>query len=290
MKIKNLFLLILILFLFQCCASSIQKENQTFSFYSIEYYKTIHPPKGIIIQLDPISLPKNVMEKFWIPFWLKENYYVVQIIQNDQYILSAKELQSILDSLISDSSKYSDNIILSGISLGGISILDWLNESENIKGISKILLMGTGWDYDYSGNLFYENPKLFNHRLGEIDDTSIQSYKTFLATQYDSTIVNNFYIPTIKLGKKIIKNLDKHKIPILIVIGKIDSFSPEDSIITFIKNYKNCPFKTTLNKCYYIEASRANFFDKDYNHFDLFLYNDVEDDLYEDILEWINKY
>ncbi|GIX43017.1 MAG: hypothetical protein KatS3mg129_2750 [Leptospiraceae bacterium] len=287
MKNKIIILLTFLLLGMQNCTIPVQKEEKQILSYKLEYYKTNQKPQGILVQLDPISFPINVLEKNWIPFLLKKNYHIVQIHQKEKKILSTQELQAIIDNLKIHFN--TDNLILTGISFGGISILDWMNETENLSSISRIILIGTGWDYHYSGNLFYENKDILNHKIEEINNPKFQSYKTYLLKNYDSSLINKFFIPAINTEQKTIQYINKHNIPVLIVIGKIDNFSPEDSIITFIKHYSNCKFSTKLNRCYYIEASRANFFDIDYNHFDLFLYNDVKDDLYEDIEEWLDE-
>ena len=288
MKI-NFYKIIIIIILFSFCSTPIIKQEKNLSFYRIEHYKTKRPPKGILLQFDPLSFSTDLLEKHWIPFWLKENYEIVQIVLKEKRLLSSQEVDVILKDIQENDSLSSKKIILTGISFGGITILDYLNEKENIQSISRVMVIGTGWDYAYSGNLFYENHDLFNKKIKEIKNPKFLSYKKYLEESYNKPFIEDLYIPNISIEKKKVKNLSSHRLPMLIVIGKIDPFSPEDSMITFIKNYRQCSFKTLLNRCYYIEASRANFFDKDYNHFDLFLYDDVEDDLYKDMNEWIRK-
>jgi len=288
MKIK-FYKIIIIIILFSFCSTPIIKQEKNLSFYRIEHYKTKRSPKGILLQFDPLSFSTDLLEKHWIPFWLKENYEIVQIVLKEKRLLSSQEVDVILKDIQENDSLSSKKIILTGISFGGITILDYLNEKENIQSISRVMVIGTGWDYAYSGNLFYENHDLFNKKIKEIKNPKFLSYKKYLEESYNKPFIEDLYIPNISIEKKKVKNLSSHRLPMLIVIGKIDPFSPEDSMITFIKNYRQCSFKTLLNRCYYIEASRANFFDKDYNHFDLFLYDDVEDDLYKDMNEWIRK-
>ncbi len=288
MKIK-FYKIIIIIILFSFCSIPIIKQEKNFSFYRIEHYKTKRPPKGILLQFDPLSFSIDILEKHWIPFWLKENYEVVQIVQKEKRLLSSQEVDVILKNIQENDSFSSKKIILTGISFGGITILDYLNEKENIEGISRVMVIGTGWDYAYSGNLFYENHDLLNKKIKEIKNPKFLSYKRYLEESFNKPLIEDFYIPNVSIEKKKVKNLSSHRLPMLIVIGKIDPFSPEDSMITFVKNYQQCSFKTILNRCYYIEASRANFFDMDYNHFELFLYDDVEDDLYEDMIDWIRK-
>jgi hypothetical protein len=288
MKIKFYKIFILIILL-SFCSTPIIKQERNSSFYRIEHYKTKRTPKGILLQFDPISFSIDTLEKHWIPFWLKENYEVVQIIQNEKRFLSSQEVDVILKDIQENNSLSSKKIILTGISLGGITILDYLNEKENIEGISRVVVIGTGWDYAYSGNLFYENHDLLNKKIKDIKNFKFLSYKKYLEENYNKPFIEDFFIPNVSIEKKKVKYLGNHRLPMLIVVGKIDPFSPEDSMIPFIKNYQQCSFKTLLNQCYYIEASRANFFDKDYNHFDLFLYDDVIDDLYQDMNEWIRK-
>jgi predicted alpha/beta-fold hydrolase len=48
----------------------------------------------------------------------------------------------ILKDIQENNSLLSKKIILTGISLGGITILDYLNEKENIEGISRVVVIG----------------------------------------------------------------------------------------------------------------------------------------------------
>lgn len=282
---KHIFIIIILFFIH--CSTTIVREEKTFENFIIEYYKSNKPSRTILIQLDPVSLPDNVLNQYWVPYWINQNYEILQIKQKEKKLLKPEELNEIINSILQHENHKNKTIILTGISLGGITLIDWLNEEQNIpENINKILLIGSGWDYSYEGNFFKENPQYLKNQIKQISNPALKQIKEDLTKQYKSEVLN-FYFPEISLNTKEIKNIIHHNKPILIVTGKIDSFAPEDSIITFIKNYKKCRITSILNQCYYIEASRANFYDIDYNHFDLFLYDKVESDLYEDISEWI---
>lgn len=134
---------------------------------------------------------------------------------------------------------------------------------------------------------------MLNKKIQDIQNPFFLKYKEQLLSHYESHIINEFYIPLVPLTKQEIQGLTKRNLPILLVTGKIDSFSPDDSLYPFIKNYSRdainkCIITTKLSTCYYIEASRANFSDIDYNHFDLLLYKNVERDLFKNIREWMD--
>ncbi len=266
----------------------IQKDSRTIHNYKIEYFKVDRASRGIIVELDPISLPLQALEYNWHPYWLENNFEIVQISQQEKRLLQPEEISSLLEVIIQMYSSNNKPLILTGISLGGISILDWLNQEKKINtSITKIMIIGSGWDYSYSGNLFVEEKDILKHYIKNIHNHKFTAYKEELLKKYNTEIINNFYFPDILLNKKEVKFIPEQKIPILFIVGKIDNFAPEESLILFINNYKQCTFKPILSPCYYIEASRANFFDIDYNHFDLFLYNNVKEDLYDEIKEWI---
>ncbi len=275
-----------ILFLFFIhCGVSIQKYNSNFdrnSNYNYSYYKADQKPQGIIIQLDPLSFSVDVLEEFWIPFWIKQNYEVLQIQQKEKKLISPEELHFLLKEIF-DNFSFEENVILAGLSLNGISVLDWIaSEKFHPHIIKKIIIIGSGFDYNYKGNLFYEKPEYLNHTITNLNYEIDAKYNNW---------INNFYVPEIPIKNKNTALLPERNLPILFVIGKIDSFAPEDSIIPFVKNYgknRNCKVSTIIHRCnYYIEASRGNFFDKDYHHFDLFLYKNVQTDLYKEILNWV---
>ncbi len=276
----------IIVFIFYC-STPIIKETISLQDLELEHYKSKKSSQTILIQLDPLSLPYNFLHPHWIPYWLNHNYEILQIKQKESKILKSKDVTHVINSILQNHLVKNKTIILVGISLGGIALLDWLNEEETIpKNINKILIIGSGWDYSYQGNFFKENPQYLKNQIKNISDSKFNPYKEYLKLQYKYEVLD-FYFPEISLNKKEVKHIINHNLPILIVIGKIDSFAPEDSIIPFIKNYTQCRILSTLNPCYYIEASRANFYDIDYNHFDLFLYENVESDLYEDIYKWL---
>jgi histidine ammonia-lyase len=92
MKNKIIILLTFLLLGMQNCTMPVQKEEKQILSFKLEYYKTNQKPQGILIQLDPLSFPINVLEKNWIPFLLKKNYHIVQIHQKEKKILSTQEL------------------------------------------------------------------------------------------------------------------------------------------------------------------------------------------------------
>lgn len=288
MKLKiYIFFLLLVL----NCKTSVDVEKKELELFQVFSYKPSSSKDIVFIQFDSLTFPKRVFDYYWNPFWLKNGVEIYFIEQKNKKILEPKEVLEIYNKTIELYNIKNKKIILVGTSLGGISILDLLNSTEQIS-VDKILVVGVGFDYSYSGNLFKEHPELLNQKIQNINLNFFKRYKQFLLEKYDLEIVEQFYFPDLPLFRKEFLNLGKRKIPILLVVGKIDSFAPEDSIIFFVKNYSknenfSCKIKTKLDSCYYIEASRANFFDIDYNHFDLFLYDNVSSDLYTEILRWI---
>lgn len=273
------------------CKTLINVEKKELEFFQVFSYKSNSSKDIVFIQFDSLTFPNKVFDYYWNSFWLKNGVEIYSIQLKTKKILEPKEVIEIYNKILKSYEIKNKKIILVGTSLGGISILDLLNSEEQIN-VDKILIIGAGFDYSYSGNLFKEHPELLTQEIQNIDLNFFKNYKQFLLEKYDSEIVKQFYFPNLPLNKKEILNLSKRKIPLLLVVGKIDSFAPEDSLISFVKNYsKNenytCKIKTKLDSCYYIEASRANFFDRDYNHFDLFLYDNVISDLYKEILRWI---
>lgn len=276
------------------CKTVIFYEKQELDSLSIDLYKTNSNSKILMIHLDPLTFDKKVFLSHWNPYWLRKGMEMLYVNLPTKKLLEPKEVQIIIKKIKENYLIQDKKVILVGISLGGIPILDLLNSSEPLesKTVDKILLIGTGFDYSYSGNFFKENPEVLNKKIKEIHSKTLLKYKEYLLNQYDPYIVNEFFLPQISLEKKEIKYITKRNLPLLVVAGKIDSFSPEDTLYNLIKYYSkdtnpSCKIVTKLNPCYYIEVSRANFFDRDYNHFDLFLYKNVENDLYGEILDWI---
>ncbi|MDX1958218.1 MAG: hypothetical protein SFU98_06575 [Leptospiraceae bacterium] len=187
--------------------------------------------------------------------------------------------------------KKEEEFILGGVSLGGQAVAHALNQykdNSEIK-IKGIFFIGTGLDYNYTNSL---REKMSSKKLKQVicnpleqenlcNKTLTSMYKT-----NDGVISYPKIIPQIEMEPlKNFSKLSTTDIPIFIAYGKLDGVSPEESALTLFYP-ERVPKKKKLEV---LEASTANYFDEDYDHFDLFYGRKAKKEIYLPIIEWLEK-
>jgi pimeloyl-ACP methyl ester carboxylesterase len=240
------------------------------------------------------------------------------------------ELEKIIERVV-DQTENKD-VILGGLSVGGQAVLSYLSlptkENSKIK-IQKIFFLGTGIDYSYPNSFTQIVEKNFSDR-GFIDDgcrtTGDNFCSRFIIHGNSNQDINNLdiykkqkasyanFLPYIT--KFSVNKIDeeKLKIPMFIAYGKIDGVSPEESIYPLVEkltfeNYTRWErtkilFKELFTKykrpmlSKVLELSEANRKSIDYDHFDLFLYEEkrlilpnktAEKEVYYPLVRWLKQ-
>ncbi|MCB1141120.1 MAG: hypothetical protein KDK54_02705 [Leptospiraceae bacterium] len=291
--------------------------------YTVTRFKTKSPSKKNIVLLDPVFLSKEMLypssftttftpgdksgltpylithevantkdHATLIPSFLEEgfNVYLIQFPETANLKSTAGDLNRILDEIVKQDS--SDSFIIGGLSLGGQTLAHYLQLDIHPK-IKKIFFLGTGFDYNHTGSLL-EKMKTTPSKGGEYKCNLRE--RENLCNQYITSIyldkahrnALSYPVKIPELEKDPITSFSKlssSPLPILIVFGKLDGISPEESVlIPFFPHRKGNSKLISI-----LEASTANYMDLDYDHFDLFYHKKSKSEIYSKMIDWMEE-
>lgn len=267
---------IMIFFILNCRLSQeITKNNLQFdsernkdSFTITEFNASGH--KVIILFAPSIWKAEILFEKnhSLIPYLAKFGYrvYLVQIISHDKHHeKSSTALQEILKT------KSIIEYDLGGVSTGGWYLTqiykDWPRDRPQAK---KIFFLASGLDYNYEKSF----PSVY--KAFQVNESNKPYPQYFLDSSLDSYWLGAKIEPIVPRG-----DLDlPQEIPLAFFWGKIDSISPGESIYPVYEKIKNPKL--------WKELSIANGHSKDYDHGNLLLDQETKDDVYSEIVSWLN--
>ncbi len=226
-----------------------------------------------------------------IPYLNKRGYSVYLVSPENFDNLSLKKIgQEGLKEIISNIKE--DKIILGGVSLGGQAIAHYIASGNISPKIQKVFFMGTGLDYKYSGSLLTQIEKVSKKeenikcKINE-KDNFCNRYVSSLAIEKAHprrAITYPNIIPILEKDPSQFSSITNQNLEVLVIYGKLDSVSPEESMLA--------PFFNGWGKGFtlkYLEASTSSNFGHDYDHFDLFYHKSAESEIYSVIANWIGK-
>ena len=265
----------------------------------------------IIVIYDAVLLNEKALfrreieneEKGIISYLTKSGFTVYLLSsKNDKnnFKEEAGELDSILNQIADKQSNRS--FILGGVSLGGQMILEYMKlptNFTNLSKIKKIFFIGTGIDYNYT-NSFLEKSKNSGYENQFVKDLCNRDSADNFCNRYirfnnqlqkqDNSKKEEFFHRIPKLEKANIENFHPTKLhlPYFFLYGKLDSISPEESIYPLFHKINPKGLNGNSQNKYY-EAGEANGHSIDYDHADLFLYENAETEIYPELIRWLKK-
>ena len=200
--------------------------------------------------------------------------------------------------------------IAGGLSLGGQRWLPYLgrlghdgkaNEDSRANQLHSIFFLGTGLDYSYPHSLYRQNAFPINVDLSQNCANLSGPCLDFIPTVHFKRGLKLRRIPAPlvppDLGAlRMFPEILEIQVPVAFVFGKVDGFSPEESIYPVYRAWaqktvlwqirqKYAPYSTD-NPVFWLEGSGANRI-HDYDQFDLFLHPDADDELYGELVDWM---
>jgi hypothetical protein len=306
----GIFLLLLLLIE---CASATPRNTPKHSFSSILQVKEFTPasPKLLppVVIYEPVLLKEtalfrveNKKEKGLIVF-LNDAGYTVYLVSSSEMHPDFKTHSLEFDKILNQVADKHRNreVILAGASLGGQAVLEYMTLPTNLNHyarIKKIFFIGTGIDYNYSGS-FAEKSEKFGYEQKLVKDLCPAGTKTNFCIKYirfnnslqkiDNSKKEIHFNRIPKIEKDYLSRFHQTKLqlPYFFIYGKLDSISPEESIYPLFHKLRSNAKMDSSNRLY--EASEANGQSIDYDHADLFLYPDVEKEVYSKLLHWLEK-
>tara|TARA_Y100001937_G_scaffold12497_3_gene16128 strand:+ start:83907 stop:85094 length:1188 start_codon:yes stop_codon:yes gene_type:complete len=284
-------------------------QTETLEVYSVG---TIKADRSSIILLDPILFAPGILgrEDGLIQSFEDHNVYILMWKNHSpiQTTVMGTEIEKAISLVRTDCE--CNQFVAGGVSLGGQRWLPYLGRLEpsgeamqDPRGnrIYSVFFLGSGLDYAYPGSL-YRSPSfpvgedlsnqclnLTGPCLGFIDTRHIKAGLQ-LRTIPESVVPDD-------LGAvRMFPSIREMSIPVAFIFGKIDGFSPEETLYpvfsvwgekTYLQKLRKqfSPYDTD-NPVLWLEGSEANRI-HDYDHFDLFLHPDAEDEIYEELVDWI---
>ncbi|NBU96974.1 MAG: hypothetical protein EBS19_01975 [Spirochaetia bacterium] len=226
-----------------------------------------------------------------IPYLNKRGYSVYLVSPENLDNFSLKKIgQEGLKDVIAEIKD--ENIILGGVSLGGQAIAYYLASANISPKIQKAFFMGTGLDYKYSGSLINQIEKVSKKeenikcKISEKDNLCNRLVNSLAIEKAHPrrAITYPNMIPVLEKDPSLFSGITNQNLEVLVIYGKLDSVSPEESILGLFFNGWGKGF--VLN---YLEASTSSNFGHDYDHFDLFYHKSAESEIYSVIGNWIGK-
>ncbi len=234
---------------------------------------------------------------FLIPYLVENGFNVYLFTYNELTDVDlskfSKEIPNLLKTLQKDHQV--QEISLLGLSLGGQALASFYEtynpSATDLPNISKLAFIGTGFDYNYTNSLV-EKMKKASKTGGSIQ--CVVSEKENLCNRYITSIylkrgLNQIFSYPILIPKlesdpnKNFSSLGKDKKPVLVIYGKLDGISPEESVLPpFFPERKDPNAKILI-----WEASTANGLEKDYDHFDLFLNEKSHKEIFPVLSNWL---
>ncbi|MCB1169737.1 MAG: hypothetical protein KDK25_05355 [Leptospiraceae bacterium] len=200
--------------------------------------------------------------------------------------------------------------IAGGLSMGGQRWLPYLgrlghdgiaNEDSRANQLHSIFFLGTGLDYSYPHSLYRQNAFPINVDLSQNCANLSGPCLDFIPTVHFKRGLKLRRIPAPlvppDLGAlRMFPEILEIQVPVAFVFGKVDGFSPEESIYPVYRAWaqktvlwqirqKYAPYSTD-NPVFWLEGSGANRI-HDYDQFDLFLHPDADDELYGELVDWM---
>lgn len=307
------FEVIALIFLLISCATQTPRNIPKHNFSSLLQVKEFTPkePKLIspVVIYEPILLKESVLfriedkkEKGLIAY-LNDKGYTVYLITSGEVSPNFKNHSLEFDSILNQIAQKHRNreVILGGTSLGGQAVLEYMTipfDLNNYARVAKVFFIGTGIDYNYTGS-FAEKSVQFGYEEKLVSELCPKGVKNHFCYKYirlnnslqkvDNSKKEMYYNRVPKIGNDYISRFhySKLQLPYLFIYGKLDSISPEESIYPLFHKLSSGAKMDSRNTLY--EASEANGQSIDYDHADLFLYPDVNKEVYYKLYRWLEK-
>ncbi|MCB1304211.1 MAG: hypothetical protein KDK37_08035 [Leptospiraceae bacterium] len=274
------------------------------------------PDEPAVVLLDPVLFRPNILfrKNGLIPTFRSNDYNVYLMLWHngrevhpDEPEQEGAEIEKTLALIRTDCGCQS--FVLGGLSLGGQRWLPYLSRlatkgdsMEDRRGnvIDAVFFLGVGLDYSYPQSLYNRNSPI-GQDLSHNCETTEAPCLSFIGTKYFAAGLRLNRIPepvapTDLATIRMYPAIQSMTIPGAFIYGKIDGFSPEESIYpiyrawgaeTYIGKARSefAPYDSD-NPALWLELSEANL-EEDFNHFDLFLHPDADDAIYEPLIDWI---
>ncbi|MBR30058.1 MAG: hypothetical protein CMN77_02010 [Spirochaetaceae bacterium] len=202
------------------------------------------------------------------------------------------------------------DFVAGGLSLGGQRWLPYLSRLEasgdamvDSRGnrIRSIFFIGAGLDYAYPGSLYTGDRFPVGQDLSSNCSNPGGPCLSFIPTSHFKAGLKLRSIPSALVpgdlsAVRMFPAVRTMTIPVAFIYGKIDGFSPEESLYPVYKFWgedsglqksrrEYAPYDTE-NPVFWLEGSEANRI-HDYDHFDLFLHPSADDEIYDELVDWI---
>ncbi|MEQ8351275.1 MAG: hypothetical protein RH862_07310 [Leptospiraceae bacterium] len=202
------------------------------------------------------------------------------------------------------------DFVAGGISLGGqrwLPYLERLESSDDImvdnRGtrIRSVFFLGAGLDYSYPGSLYTGNRYPINTDLSQnCMDLGAPCLGFIPGRHFKAGLRLRAIPPALAPGDlstaRMFPSIRRMTIPVAFIYGKIDGFSPEETLFPIFEIWGETTYLQEVRKEYdpydtenpvmWLEGSEANRLN-DYDHFDLFLHPDADAELYGELTDWI---
>lgn len=268
--------------------------------------------KRAIALLDPVLFAPNILfREDGLVESLLDDYNVYLLMwkrpaDSPDASLISTELEKAISLLRTDCA--CNDFIAGGLSMGGQRWLPYLNRLEETgdtdsrgNRLHSIFFLGTGLDYSYPGSLYRKQWHLrVKQNLEQNCQGLNQPCMNFISTSHFRRGLKLRHIPAPvvpdDLGAvRMFPVIEKMSVPVAFIYGKIDSLSPEESIYPVFRAWgrkgflwqirqNHSPYSTD-NPVFWLEGSEANRI-RDYDHFDLFLHPDADDEIYDELVDW----
>ncbi len=269
----------------------IKKENlyPTSDLSFIPSDKTHLSPYALFEEME---FPSNKRGTF-IPYLNSKGFTVYLISPETTSSFSLKKSGTeVLQEILTEIEKEESEIILGGISLGGQAIAHYIASGKISSKIQKVFFLGTGLDYKYTGSLVSEMEKFSQKE--ENYSCKISEKNNFCNRYITSLRIEKSYprrsltypnvLPILEKDPQVFGELTNQNLDVLVVYGKLDGVSPEESVLAPYFNGWGKNFSLS-----YFEASTASNLGHDYDHFDLFYHKNSENEIYSVLAKWMSK-
>jgi hypothetical protein len=224
-------------------------------------------PKTVVI-FSPIFWKDEILfdhNQSLISYFVKQGYQIL-LISSSSIVWKDRIGYEALKVL--QEGGYLENYVIAGISIGGLRLVETLNNwSNEINLPKKVFFLGTGFDYNYKSSFAQKNPIDINYPIPSLFlDPDLIPY-WISKKSYAIPLKSNLQIPNFT--------------PIAFFWGKIDSVSPDESIYPV---YNALP-----NPKVYKELSIANGLSIDYDHGSLFKSSTAYKEIFPQIIDWIEN-
>jgi len=271
--------------------------------------------KNSIALLDPMLFDPGILGRRngLLETFLDEGYNVYLLMwkspdESIQSSLIGTEIEKALSMARTDCE--CTDFIAGGISLGGQRWLPYLGRLESTEDIMadsrgnrirSVFFLGAGLDYSYPGSLYTGGRFPINIDLSRNCADAGGPCLGFIPTRHfqSGLRLRRIPLPLVPGDLSTVRMFPAIKamtIPVAFIYGKIDGFSPEETSFSVYKAWgeekwmqeartEYAPYDTD-NPLLWLEGSEANRI-HDYDHFDLFLHPDADDEIYDELVDWM---